>query len=119
MPYVPSPLLFNGRLHIINDLGVYSCVEPVSGKVLHTARALGSTYSSPVAAAGRIYLFEDTGRCTVLADAADFQVLAKNDLNEEVYTTPAVSNGRIFISTTQSLICISSTARPSEPGSEE
>lgn len=119
MPYVPSPLLFNGRLHIINDLGVYSCVEPVSGKVLHTARALGSTYSSPIAAAGRIYLFEDTGRCTVLADGADFQVLAKNDLNEEVYTTPAVSNGRIFIRTNQSLICISSTARPSEPGGEK
>jgi hypothetical protein len=72
-----------------------------------------------VAAAGRIYLFEDTGRCTVLADGADFQVLAKNDLNEEVYTTPAISNGRIFIRTTQSLICISPPAQQTEPSSGE
>jgi outer membrane protein assembly factor BamB len=119
MPYVPSPLLFNGRLHIINDLGVYSCVEPVSGKVLHTARALGSTYSSPVAAADRIYLFEDTGRCTVLADGADFQVLARNDLNEEVYTTPAISGGQLLIRTTQSLVCIANAAQQSEPISGE
>ena len=119
MPYVPSPLLFNGRLHIINDLGVYSCVEPVSGKVLHTARALGSTYSSPVTAAGRIYLFEDTGRCTVLADGANFQVLARNDLNEEVYTTPAISGGQLFIRTTQSLVCIATAAQQSEPISGE
>jgi hypothetical protein len=50
----------------------------------------------------------------VLADGANFQVLAKNDINEEVYTTPAISNGSIFIRTTQSLICIAPSARQSD-----
>lgn len=106
MPYVPSPLLVGDYLHIVNDLGVYSCLEPVSGKVLHTARALGSTYSSPIAAAGRIYMFEDTGRCTVFENRPGFHIIARNDLHEEVYTTPAVSNGQIFVRTVQSLYCI-------------
>ena len=106
MPYVPSPLLVGDYLHVINDLGVYSCLDPLTGKILHTARALGSTYSSPIAAAGQIYMFEDTGRCTVFENRPGFHVIARNDLNEEVYTTPAVSSGQIFVRTVKALYCI-------------
>ncbi|MEI7698916.1 MAG: PQQ-binding-like beta-propeller repeat protein [Planctomycetia bacterium] len=106
MPYVPSPLLMGDYLHIVNDLGVYSCIEPKTGEVLHTARALGSTYSSPVAAAGRIYMFEDTGRCTIFENRPGFHVMSRNDLSEEVYTTPAISNGHIFVRTVNAMVCI-------------
>jgi hypothetical protein len=106
MPYVPSPLLLGDYLHVVNDLGVYSCIEPVSGEVLHTTRALGSTYSSPIAAAGRIYMFEDTGRCTVFENRPGFHVLARNEIGEEVYTTPAVANGQLFVRSVNSLFCI-------------
>ena len=106
MPYVPSPLLVGDYLHIISDLGVYTCVEPVSGKVLHTARAAGSTYSSPIAVGDRVYMFEDTGTCTIFENRPGFHVLAKNSLDEEMYTTPAVSNGQMFVRTTTALICI-------------
>ncbi len=106
MPYVPSPLLVGDYLHIVNDLGVYTCIEPVSGKVLHTARALGSTYSSPIAVGDRIYMFEDTGRCTILENRPGFHVLAKNDLGEEMYSTPAVSDRQLFVRTTTALVCI-------------
>ncbi len=107
MPYVPSPLLAGDYLHIITDLGVYSCIEPVTGKVLHTARAFGSTYSSPVAVGDRIYMFEDIGRCTIFENRPGFHVLAKNSLDEEVYSTPAVSNGQLFVRTTTAIVCIS------------
>lgn len=110
MPYVPSPLLVGDYLHIVNDLGVYTCIEPVSGKVLHTKRAVGSTYSSPIAVGDKIYMFEDTGHCTIFENRPGFHVLEKNSLDEEVYTTPAVSNGQLFIRTTSALVCIS------EPG---
>jgi outer membrane protein assembly factor BamB len=106
MPYVPSPLLVGDYLHIVNDLGVYTCIEPASGKVLHTARAVGSTYSSPIAVGEHIYMFEDTGHCTIFENRPGFHVVAKNDLNEEMYTTPAVSDGHLFVRTVSALICI-------------
>jgi outer membrane protein assembly factor BamB len=106
MPYVPSPLLIGDYLHIINDQGIYSCIEPISGKVLHSARALGSTYCSPIAVANRIYMFEDSGKCTILKNRPDFHVLAQNSLGEEMYTTPAVSDGQLFVRTTTALLCI-------------
>lgn len=106
MPYVPSPLLVGDYLHVINDLGVYSCIEPKTGNVLHTARALGSTYSSPIAVGNHIYLFEDTGRCTIFENRPGFHIVARNEIGEEVYTTPAISNGQLFIRSTNSLFCI-------------
>jgi len=109
MPYVPSPILVGNYLHVITDLGVYSCIDPVSGEVLHKARAGGSTYSSPVSVADRIYIFEDTGRCTVVKNEPGFQVLARNELAEEVYTSPAVAEGQIFIRTASALVCIGET----------
>ncbi len=98
--------MLGNYLHIINDHGIYTCVEPVSGKVLHTERAAGPTYSSPVAVANRIYMFEDMGRCTILENRPGFHVLAKNELSEEIYTTPAVSDGQLFVRTTAALVCI-------------
>lgn len=115
MPYVPSPLLVGNYLHIINDLGVYTCLEPATGKVLHTARALGSTYSSPIAVGETIYMFEDTGKCTIFENGPAFRVLEKNSLDEEMYTTPAVSNGQLFVRTVKAVVCISeSISAPSE-----
>jgi len=106
MPYVPSPLLAGDYLHEINDLGVYSCIEPATGKTLHTARAVGSTYSSPIQIGNLVYMFEDTGRCTIFENGSDFRVVAKNDLEQEVYTTPAVSDGMLYVRTMQELVCI-------------
>ncbi len=106
MPYVPSPVVAGGYAHVINDAGIYTCIEPTSGRVLKTVRRGGNTYSSPVAAAGRVYLFEDSGRCTVIAEDANYQVLAVNELGERTQCTPAISNDRLFVRTTEHLWCI-------------
>src|SRR6056297_669765 len=116
MPYVPSPLLAGNYLHIINDQGIYSCLEPVSGEVLHTARASGSTYCSPIAVGNRIYMFEDSGKCIILENRPGFHVLARNSLDEEMYSTPAVSNGQLFVRTIKALICIAEAEPQSQTG---
>ena len=61
----PTPLLLGQYLHIMNDAGIYSCVEPVSGDVLKTLRKGGNTYNSPVGIGDRVYFFDDTGLCPV------------------------------------------------------
>lgn len=104
MPYVPSPILVGNYLHIINDNGVYTCLEPRTGKTLKTARKFGSVYSSPIAVADRIYFFEDSGNCTVIQNNDRFEVLAQNALGEPTQTTPAISNGRLYIRTDSHLV---------------
>jgi len=82
MPYVPTPLLSKEYMHVINDGGIYTCMEPISGRILKTIRKGGNVYSSPVGIAGRVYLFDDDGLCTVIADGPNFEILAKNALDE-------------------------------------
>lgn len=110
MPYVPTPLLAGDYLHIVNDMGIYTCLEPKSGKVLMAGRKLGSVYSSPIAVADRIYLFEDSGDCTVIKNNDQFEVLAKNSLGEVVYSTPAVSKGCLYVRSEGHLFRIGSPA---------
>lgn len=97
MPYVPTPLLMDKYLHIVNDLGIYSCVEPVSGDVLKTLRKGGNTYSSPVGNGDKVYYFDETGLCTVIRNNANYEVLAKNTLEEMVQASPAISDGSLYI----------------------
>lgn len=109
MPYVPSPLLVGDYLHVVNDAGIYSCLEPVSGKVLKSARKFGNVYSSPIAAGNYLYFFEDSGVCTVIENGPDFRQVAKNELGVLVQTTPAVSRNAIFVRAEGELICIGAT----------
>ncbi len=110
MPYVPTPLLLGDFLHVMSDTGIYTCIEPKTGTTLHTGRKLGPLFSSPVAVAGRIYYFEDSGKCTIVENGDRFKEIATNDLNETVQTTPAVSDGQLFVRTERHLVCIGSAA---------
>ena len=110
MPYVPSPILVGDRLHIINDSGVYTCLDAPTGETLFSGRKLGSVSSSPVSVADRIYFFEDSGACTIIQNSPDFQVLARNELLETVQTTPAVCHGSLYVRTEMHLIRISEKA---------
>jgi outer membrane protein assembly factor BamB len=108
MPYVPSPLLVGDYLHIVNDAGIYTCLEPGSGKTLKTARKFGNVYSSPIAAGDYLYFFEDSGACTVIENGPEFKEVAKNELGVLVQTTPAVSPGALYVRGEGELICVGS-----------
>jgi outer membrane protein assembly factor BamB len=110
MPYVPSPLLVGDYLHVVNDEGIYTCVDPVSGKILKRARKFGPVYSSPIAVGEHIYFFEDSGACTILRNGTDLEEVARNELDELIQTTPAISDGELFIRSAEHLYCISDAA---------
>ena len=109
MPYIPSPILVGNYLHILNDSGVYTCIDPTSGKILQTGRKARDVNSSPVAVGEHIYFFEDSGECNVIRNGADFDVVAHNELGEPVYSTPAISDGMLFVRSEKGLFCIAET----------
>ena len=106
MPYVPTPLLFGDYLHVIDDGGVYTCLDPESGKSLRRVRKGGNTYSSPIGINDLIYSFEDSGRCTVFRNNALYEVIANNDLGESVQTTPCVLKDALIVRSESHLWCI-------------
>ncbi len=111
---VPSPLLYKDVLYVVKNGGILTSFDPKTGAVLKTGRlgnAIESYFASPVAAEGRIYFVSEAGKIVVVEAARDWQVRSVHPLGEESYSTPALSQGRIFLRTAEHLYCFA-TASP-------
>jgi outer membrane protein assembly factor BamB len=108
VPSVASPILVGDILYLFKEGGILTSVRASDGSVVKQGRlgpAFGSLYSSPIAAASRLYITNQHGIVTVLKAAPEWEVLAVNDLGEECFATPAVAGDRIFVRTTNTLWC--------------
>jgi outer membrane protein assembly factor BamB len=104
--YVPSPIAVGKHFFVVSDLGLLTCLEARTGKRLWMEK-LGKHHSaSPVLAGGHLYFLDDAGVTFVLKAGPTFEVVSKNELNEECYASPAVSDGRLFIRGLRNLYCI-------------
>ena len=57
-------------------------------------------------ASGRIYFTDDTGLTYVVEAAEKLKVLAKNPIGEKCFSSPAFSDGDIFLRGEKNLFCI-------------
>ena len=111
---MPSPVAAAGHFLVVSDAGYLGCVEEKTGKWLWLERLGRHHHASPVLADGRIYIPDDDGITWVLKASSTFEVLAKNPLGEEVYASPAVSRGQIFLRGARHLYCIGKETKGAE-----
>ncbi len=106
VPQVPSTLLYKGVLYMINDSGILISFDPATGNVIKQGRlhgAIDKYFSSPVAADDKVFLIGQAGQVSVLKAAGDWQLLGVNELDDEVFATPAIADGLIYIRTRSAL----------------
>jgi hypothetical protein len=106
VPQLPSPLLYQDVLYMVNDNGIVTTLNPATGAVIKQGRltgAPGAVFASPIAADGHVFFSTEAGAIVVVAPGGDLSVTQVNNLNEEVYATPAVADGRLYVRTTQAL----------------
>ncbi len=105
IPYVPTGLGIDGKLFLVSDGGVATCVDPASGELVWRSRLVGKCFASPIAIGDRIYAFGRDGDYKVYRAADTFEVLAEGELSAGVNTTPAVADGKLFVRTDEKLLC--------------
>lgn len=107
-PDVPTPVTDGKYFYIVNDRGIMWCLDARTGAEIYgRQRIKPGTYSgSPVLADGKIYVTNEDGLTTVVKAGPKFEVLAENALNDYCLSSPAISDGQIFIRTAQHLYCI-------------
>lgn len=108
IPYLTSPVLYQGVLYSVRDGGILAAYDPESGKVLREDRlkgALGQYYASPVAGDGKLYFVSKEGKISIVKAGAQWELIGSGDLDEQVIATPAISGGRIFVRTGKALYC--------------
>jgi outer membrane protein assembly factor BamB len=104
--YVPSPIAAGGHFYVVSDTGYLSCLEAQTGKRLWKKKLARHVSASPVLADGHLYFIDDDGITYVFKANAEFTVLHKNQLDDECYASPAISQGQIFIRGLHHLYCI-------------
>ena len=105
-PYMASLVYHDGLLYMIGDVGVMSSVDAKTGERLWQERVGGLYYSSPVVADGKIYALSETGETIVVEAGRTPRVLARNKLDARLLASPAVSGGRLFIRSDDTLFAI-------------
>jgi len=107
-PDVPTPVTDGKYFYVVKDNGVMWCLDAKTGAEVYANRRIKpGTYSgSPVLADGKIYVTNEDGLTTVVAAGPKFEVVAENPLNDYVLSSPAISEGRIYIRTAQHLYAI-------------
>jgi outer membrane protein assembly factor BamB len=107
-PDVPTPVTDGTYVYVVNDRGIMFCLDARTGKDIYGRQRLrpGTYSSSPVLADGRIYVTNEDGLTSVVKAGPAFEVLAENDLNDYTLSSPAISEGQIFIRTAKALWCI-------------
>ena len=106
MPTMSSMVFVGGRLYAVTDGGVATCMDAASGNVVWQERLGGNFSASPVVAAGRIYFTSDAGVTSVIEAGPEFRLVARNDLGESMQASPALADGRWYIRTAGSLVCV-------------
>lgn len=112
-PNIPAPLVYRGVMYLMKEGGILSTVNPQTGEVFKMGRtpdALEDYYASPVAADGKVFLVSASGKATIVKADAQWEILKMNDLDEEVWATPAIAGNNLYIRTRSALYSFAQSA---------
>lgn len=108
--FVPSPVVYKGRVYIVRDRGQVECIEPKTGETIWSdalPKSGAAFYASPLIAGGKLYAPREDGVVFVASiDDNKLELLAENDMGERVIGSPIPVLNRIFIRGGKHLFCL-------------
>jgi outer membrane protein assembly factor BamB len=103
--YVPSPISVGDWFLVVSDTGMLNCLDAKTGE-LAWAEKIGSTHASLLTANGLVYAINDAGVTTVVNPGKTLKATSTNELGENVFASPAISQGQLFVRADNHLYCI-------------
>lgn len=112
LPYVPSPLLYEGRIFFVRDGGLVTSLDAKTGTPFYAQERIeapGNYYASPVAAAGRIYVASVAGKLTVLKAGGDKpEIVLQIDFGSRILASPVLVDDTLYLRTANRLFAFGS-----------
>ena len=107
--YVISNLLYGDYVYLFADNGIVTCLDAKTGAVKYEggrvpkpARFMGS----PVGFAGYVAMTSEDGDTFMFKAGPMHEIARTNSLEEPVYSSPAIANGRLYIRGNRHLFAI-------------
>jgi outer membrane protein assembly factor BamB len=114
--YVPTPILKDGHLYVINDQGFALCINAKTGADVYRERVImGSRgggkpfYASPVLVGDKLICVSRRNGTFILAAKPKYELLATNEFSlddSHFHGTPAISGDRLFLRSNKALYCV-------------
>lgn len=98
--YVVSPILYKGVVYLLNDRGVMTALDAITGKLIYEGGRIpkpATFMGSPVAFGDYVLLTSEDGETFFVKAGASHAIAKTNSVDEPVYSTLALANGRIYI----------------------
>lgn len=105
-PYVPTSVVRDGAMYVIDDGGVATCVDVQSGDLQWKKRIGGNFGASPILVGDKCLLVSLDGTATLIRASREFEKLGSVDLGGPVGATPAFANGRLLLRVGTELLCL-------------
>ena len=102
-PKHSSPVLVDGRVYMMSNDGIATCLDFKTGKEIWKGRIGGLHSASVLYAGGRIHFFDEEGQTTIIQPGETLEILARNQLDDGFMASPAVADGALFLRTTTHL----------------
>lgn len=103
-PGMPSPVFFDGRIYSITGGPILAAADAKTGKLAWRIRLKGTFYASPIAAAGKLYVFNDDGLGQIITLGPQRgSVKSEREFKESILGTPALSDGALYVRSEQHL----------------
>ncbi len=109
-PYAPSGMLYDGKLYFLrSNNGILSCFDARTGKDYYSGQRLegmGNVFASPVGAQDRVYVVGQKGTMYVIKHGPEFEILAKNTLDDNFSASPAIVGNTLYLRGYKNLYCV-------------
>ena len=94
-------------MYLCRENGMLLVLDRKTGEEVYMERTHNNRHrASPVLADGHIYLTARDGKISVVKSGRKFEMLAQNEIGEDMSASPVISNGTIYLRTFDALWAI-------------
>ncbi len=111
--YMPTPIVYGDHLYTCANDGRLTAYDAKTGERVYRQRINAGTHTaSPIAADGKLYFTTEEGSVVVARAGAEYEELARNEMNEICMSTPAMSAGVLVVRTLKHVYGLGEKAVP-------
>jgi len=94
-----TPVIKDGLIYTIDVVNALMCIDARTSQVIWSSKLRNKFNASPVYNNGNIYFSSLKGEVIVIKEGREMNIVAKNQLDGEIWATPAILRNSILIRT--------------------
>ncbi|MCS7045667.1 MAG: PQQ-binding-like beta-propeller repeat protein [Gemmataceae bacterium] len=98
--------LHDGLVYITEERGYFYCLDAQTGEKYWDYDFRSSIWGSPYYVDGKVYVGSEDAEVVVFEHGKKLKILARNDMGEQIHTTPVAANGVLYVTTRGKLVAI-------------